>query len=167
MKNLLFLLFFCLLINEARSQELDFKIRTSMGFINGPDTKKGVSTNIGIEYQPIKYLGIELGFENWYRYTDESASDTNTGSSLILHGYPINFKGNTIDVFAGYGYNINYWRYVTGGIGRWFYWAPLYGAGYYYSFRRFNMGIVYQKQLFKGPINNENSQFLISFVKHF
>lgn len=152
---------------KGNSQNPTTSIKASMGFINGPATDKGVSTNIGIEYQPIKYLGIELGFDNWYRYTDESASDTNTGSSLILHGYPLNFKGNTIDVFGGYGYNVNYWRYASGGNGRCFYWAPVYGAGYYYSFNRFDIGLVFKKQLFNGPVSSENSQFLVSFKKHF
>ena len=167
MKYFFFIVLFLIGFAEARSQDLDFAIKTSMGFINGPDTYKGVSTNIGIEYQPLKYLGIELGFDNWYRYTDESTSDTNTGSTLILHGYPLNFKGNTIDFFGGYGYNVNYWRYASGGMGRWYYWAPVYGAGYYYSFNRFDIGFVYKKQLFNGPVSNENSQFLISLKKHF
>lgn len=167
MKKIFFSILCFLFIISLYARDSKVFINTSAGYISGHETFQGVATNFGIGYNANKYLSIELVLDNWYRYDDNSASDTNTGISMLLHAYPINFKGNTLDIFAGYGYNMNYWRYVDGNIGRHLFPAPLFGAGYYRSFKYFDLGFVYKKDFFIGRINKQNEQYLISVKKRF
>ena len=163
----IFLICFCFISISLFSENPKYYLKSTVGLIAGKETYKGVSTNIGIGYDPLNYVGVEFFISNWYRYANDSSSDTNTGLSLALHLYPINFMGNAIDLFAGYGYNTNYWRYNHGGIGRHLYLAPLFGAGYYHSFNALDLGLTYQKQYFKGLREDQNTQFLLSIKKRF
>lgn len=167
MKKILISIVFFGIALSSKGNNSKIYFNSSIGYIIDQESFQGVTTNFGIGISPKKYFGFEMQLDNWYSYAENSASETNTGLSLLLHGYPINFKKSTIDVFLGYGFNMNYWRYQNGGMGRHLFPAPIIGGAYYFSLKRFDLGLQYKRQYFNGLIKKQNQQFLISVKKYF
>lgn len=167
-----FFLVLCLASLSAFGQNKPFYLKASTGYIGGKADYKGVATELAVGYLPIKYASVELALDNWYRYTQNSSSDTNTGLSLILHAHPIKIKQHSLDLFAGYGFNQIYWtnNYEEDhrtSFGRHMYRNFVWGAGYYYSFKSFDLGFMYKAQKFNDLVENRGEQYLLSIKKNF
>ncbi|MDA3930283.1 MAG: hypothetical protein PF541_15140 [Prolixibacteraceae bacterium] len=132
-----------------------------------------MSIGFGIERKLNKYLGIEIGIDNWYRYgdgvTEKVMSETNSGLSLSLCLHPLVYKRNALDFYAGYGLNFMHWTNIKGGQGRHlFLGSPILGVGYYRSYNNFKLGFVYKYQHLQRRLEaDSNQQFLLSFSKSF
>lgn len=167
-----FFLVLCLASLSALGQNKPFYLKASTGYIGGKADYKGVATELAVGYLPIKYASVELALDNWYRYAQDSSSDTNTGISLVLHAYPVKIQQHTLDLFAGYGFNQIYWIHHYDGsmfssMGRYLYRDFVWGAGYYYSFKSFDLGFMYKAQKFNDLVENRGEQYLLSIKKNF
>lgn len=172
MNKSLFFFFLSLASLSALGQNKPFYLKASTGYIGGKADYKGVATELAVGYLPIKYASVELALDNWYRYAQDSSSDTNTGISLVLHAYPVKIQQHTLDLFAGYGFNQIYWTNYreedhSTSFGRYMYRDFVWGAGYYYSFKSFDLGFMYKAQKFNDLVENRGEQYLLSIKKNF
>jgi hypothetical protein len=167
-----FFLVLCLASLSALGQNKPFYLKASTGYIGGKADYRGVATELAVGYLPIKYASVELALDNWYRYDPNTSCDTNTGISLVLHAYPVKIQRHTLDLFAGYGFNQIYWilhsdEYKYTSFGRYMYRDFVWGAGYYYSFKSFDLGFMYKAQKFNDLVENRGEQYLLSIKKNF